>query len=409
MAKGIDLCKCIICCDPHVKRINCRIFAVEDLRVDKQKVRNIFGDRCFNEEKILYICNRCLKDIKNVGKKETKLMEEKSFMCTCCHETFDQRKRVIVFERKKYDFTHHVVKEALSESVRRRNQRTEFICKNCHGLLNKNTKHIEPQMPGNAKCLDTSWTNKEKNFRVFNFPAILMRFQKCKTYEELEKEVDECQVKGHVKVAFNRILATDKIDRLAQSLVPADCPGGADVWPVAATGNGSCFFNTLSRLCFGNEKHAIEMRVRIIIEAVRNKQRYLDNKYLSRGYVSPHAQNCHIAEMYMTYGSDNLQGFKDRETFYKEEVMELRGTYAYSGVWQFHQAASVLDKPIKGVYPECAISYLRKDMNRIFLPPQVKQNDSSVTIMWTKTQPHLAACNHFVPLVRYVLFYMSNM
>ena len=404
MDKGINRCECVVCGDKNVKRINCRIFSLDALRVNREKVGQVFGNRCFDEDKILYICNRCTQDIKNVGKKQLTIQKETEFLCTCSHEMFEERKKVFLFDKKKYDFTHHTVVQALAKSVRRKLKRNEYICKECHGMLNRKTKCVEPQMPPNAKCLNTKSSKSENSYNVWrvDYAAVLKRYQKSKDFDELTTEVKKCIVNPNVKVSFNRIMTTDKIDRLAQEMIPSDYSEKVDACAVATSPDGSCFFNALSRLCFGNESRATELRVLTINEAVMNKEKYLDHDYLCRGFDSPHPDDVHLADVYKSYGSDQLQDC-NREDFYKGEVMELRGSNAYCGVWQFHQAAAVLNKPIQGVFPVCGINSLRRDMNRVFLPPKEKKGDSCVTVMWTKTSPALVACNHFVALVRYAV------
>ena len=51
-----------------------------------------------------------------------------------------------------------------------------------------------------------------------------------------------------------------------------------------SSGNGNCFFNVMSLLAYGNEDHALEMRIRVVIEGVKNREKYLDENKLSQGF-----------------------------------------------------------------------------------------------------------------------------
>jgi len=399
-SNGVDRNECVVCQDRDVKRSKCRIFTWEDLKVSRSVAEEIFGDRCFDDQKILYICDRCSTDIRNVGKKGARQDVSTNFVCTCCHKNSQWRKEFVCFLRENYDFNHPVIKEALSAEVRKRNQRKEFICKLCHNCLKKSTKNREPQVPKNAKCLEISWKIQKGNKMYVrnNWHCIIQKLQKCRTYQELETKVKELETEEHISVKWNRLMSSDKKDIIAQSLIPEDCVLN-DAVAVYSSPDGSCFFNSLSRLCYGNEMHAEEIRVRTIIEAVRNKSSYLDHNYLCRYHHVGHSRDAHLADIYMALGNQNLQGL-GLEQFYEGEVLQLCGSGTYAGVWQFHQAANVINTPIQGIFPSGANSHVRQELNRKFFPMKVQERSSFVCIMWTKTHASLSLPNHFVPLIR---------
>ena len=76
-----------------------------------------------------------------------------------------------------------------------------------------------------------------------------------------------------------------------------------DLVPVLTSGAGSCFYYSLSRLVYGDESHCKEMRVRVIVEGVRNMGLYLNHDYLCRGYDFPYGSETSLPEIYATYSS----------------------------------------------------------------------------------------------------------
>jgi len=383
-----------------VRRSNCRIFSWQDLRVDRSIVKEIFQQRCFDEQKILYICNRCSGDIRNVGKRTVHDEQLKTFVCTCCHQYSEVRRDFVIFSKESYDFKHPIVLEALCTEVRKRNQRKEFICKSCHKCLKKSRENVEPQMPANAKCLNISLKVQKgrKCYTRNNWHAILENFQRSSSYTELEEKVKNIDADDHVTVESNKVLSSDRMDSVAQTLIPKDCVWNDSI-AVHATPDGSCFFNSLSRVCFGNEEHANELRARIVIEAVKNKRLYLDHSYLCRGHQFQYNGDVHQGDIYMALGNDSLQGLK-REQFYEGEIMELCKFASYAGVWQFHQAANVINIPIQGIYPEKCNPAIRKELNRKFFPKVMKEHHHLVCLMWTRWGSDGGLPNHFVPVFR---------
>ena len=72
---------------------------------------------------IKYVCSDCyvsLKNAKNVNTDTNSMskFEEADFLCTCCHRIFDSRKKVVLFARKKYDFTSDPAQIVLKKELR---------------------------------------------------------------------------------------------------------------------------------------------------------------------------------------------------------------------------------------------------------------------------------------------------
>ena len=99
-------------------------------------------------------------------------------------------------------------------------------------------------------------------------------------------------------------VSTDKRDNLAYSRGPNDVGiSKEDLVPVLTSGAGSCFYYSLSRLVYGDESHCKEMRVRVIVEGVRNMGLYLNHDYLCRGYDFPYGSETSLPEIYATHSS----------------------------------------------------------------------------------------------------------
>ena len=87
----------------------------------------------------------------------------------------------------------------------------------------------------------------------------------------------------------------------------------------------------------------------IVIEAVRRKRLHLNDRFLNLGQ-SPNFPNRSLSEMYSIY-SQCYSNTKSVEEIYKEEVLTICQDEAYMGLWQIHQVANLLRRPVGIVYP----------------------------------------------------------
>ena len=71
-------------------------------------------------------------------------------------------------------------------------------------------------------------------------------------------------------------------DRVSLPLVPEILQENG-YCPVKIYGDGNCLPRCASVLAYGNESHFKEMRVRILMELVHNENKYLLDRYLSKG------------------------------------------------------------------------------------------------------------------------------
>ena len=139
-------------------------------------------------------------------------------------------------------------------------------------------------------------------------------------------------------LVVNCYLSGDEVDRIALNFLPEDAPEG--LIPIICGSDGNCFCRAVSRLIYGNEDHYMEIRVRIVIEAVRRKPFYLNDTFLRLG-LSPTTPVRSLLEMYNVY-SQCYSNRKTVEEIYDDEVLMICQDEAYMGLWQIHQVANLL-------------------------------------------------------------------
>ena len=260
----------------------------------------------------------------------------------------------------------------------------------------------------NTKC-----HNDQSRSVVENFPwrAVSSTMVSHTSYTDLAHYIDGLQQLPELKVSLcNKQLPQDCVDVNAIRDLPPDCPGKFPV-PIETTGNGNCFFNSLSRLVYGDEEHATELRVRVVVEAVQNKDIYLNNNFLRKGHYAQHDQ-LHYVDEYIKNSymqgkpTDPVATFTpaSRNQIYQWLIFQLRKPGSECGIWQFHQAACVLNCPLKLIYPIVVSGFesLRDIYNRTFLPTTVKKDCySSAHIMFSRFGVLSCQPDHFVPVIEW--------
>lgn len=121
------------------------------------------------------------------------------------------------------------------------------------------------------------------------WPVYLGKMKSCRNWPELQNMCREMPPMPKLPSAlpFDTRLDTDCTDIIASQLYPDDWkddeyPLGGDQevvmpFPIRTMPDGACFFNAASRLAYGDQGHSIEMRVRVIREAVVHEKRYLEH------------------------------------------------------------------------------------------------------------------------------------
>ena len=220
-----------------------------------------------------------------------------------------------------------------------------------------------------------------------------------KYYRTLELEISRLNVHAiQSTLIVDCYLSGDEVDRIALSFLPEDAPEG--LVPIICGSDGNCFCRAISRLIYGNEDHYMEIRVRIVIEAVRKKQLHLNDRFLKLGQ-SPTLPNRSLSEMYSIYSQCYSHG-KTVEEIYEEEVLTICQDEAYMGLWQIHQVANLLRRPVGIVYPMNVRKDIRHDCNRIIRPSEPTEKEP-IYILWTPMDVNAddhRVC-HFVPLIKW--------
>ena len=232
-----------------------------------------------------------------------------------------------------------------------------------------------------------SWKTKHDSISNFN------------TYQSLERGIDELQLSSMTTIlVVDILLSGDVVDDIALVFCPEDGP--ERMVPIKCLGDGNCFCRAISRLIYGNEDHHVEIRVRIVEEAVKRKHLYLNDTYLALGRSTTNDKDS-LSKRYCMYSQCYGPGKSVEET-YEDEVLTICNDQAYMGLWQIHQVANVLKRPIGMVYPIEVREDVRNDCNRMFLPSEPTEKQP-IYILWTPMDANAANYKviHFVPLVRW--------
>ena len=220
-------------------------------------------------------------------------------------------------------------------------------------------------------------------------------FELC---EDLKREMPTLQPR--VKAVFQK--KVDRIDRVAQGEIPKDGP--TMLTAVFTEGDGNCFTRSSSRGYFNTDAKHLELRARIVVEGVLNKDLYLNNNYLERGatYIHGNAQLPTVFASFSEYYTPGQLLTDDSiSCIYSLEIHSVAKEGTYMGLWQITQASSVLDVPIHTIYPVRGKSTIRNDFHRMFFPVYNNsgdQDDEPLIIMWTGVRRGGVPI-HFVPLL----------
>ena len=337
------------------RRCDVVVFVKKDYDVQLETVQKVLL-RCDEEKQnnVIYVCRSCRYNLKGLSRENEKsdikdASNETVYVCTCCHGSFKRQKQVVFFKRKNYDFENKCVQVALNEEVRCKNSIYEHICKNCHHQLRKQ-KNVFPRIPENAYCRSKNpekfcngcksgdfkgvQAGKKKQSSTTRgngfWSDIFETMGRKNSFEDLKSYVDTLALPALDKNFKGlRQVSNDKRDNLAYSRVPNDVGvDKEDLMPVLTSGAGSCFYYSLSRLVYGNESHCKEMRVRVIVEGVRNMGLYLSHDYLCRGYDFPYGTETSLPDIYATYSSCYNPSVDLNEEvvveYYKREMFNLR-------------------------------------------------------------------------------------
>ena len=237
----------------------------------------------------------------------------------------------------------------------------------------------------------------------FNWQLKLHVLNEHHTFDELLIHCQRNPIPG-LSYRFNSQLQSheyDIIDLVAIHYRPEDAQ--QNLVPCITRADGNCFPRTLSWLCFHDQSHHIEMRVRLVYELVLNAHYYLSNRHMSRGASIVHRSSGPVQQVAMYSSSYNPQERLDVRKVFCAEVLDIAHEGSYCGLWQLAAASNVLRRPILSIYPDRNVNTsIRLDINRkFFCINNVNNANERAAIMWTPMQVSANSypC-HFVPMFK---------
>ena len=243
-----------------------------------------------------------------------------------------------------------------------------------------------------------------------------------KSYDHIVSVISENQIPTFVAQRKYKQTNFDPIWPTAMKFYPKDHP--PNFVPIETIGDGNCFPRAVAHGLFGTQERHIEIRVRIVYEAVKNEQLYLNNNYLSLGVQNRlparpglRMPSTTIVNRYCLYSGDNqVHGLNltrnEIQAVYRRDVLRISSSGGYMGIWQFHQTTQVGRLPIGTVYPDNHVNpTIRLDMNRMILPNNPAFSAKTpMYIMWSPLSEKSRASNvkHFVILLESIRYSQYN-
>lgn len=260
-------------------------------------------------------------------------------------------------------------------------------------------KRLKPGMSG--------VTGKDAASEIFN--KISQQLAKCKTHQDVKKIVDKSwrtlpalPQSDEEKTLIDLHLTGD---RVSMPLVPAYLQQNG-YCPAKIYGDGNCLPRCASVLAYGVEDHYKEMRIRIVMELVRNESKYISDNYLRKGANKETGFAKTFAMFSEHFRAEVLTSLAIKRIF-QQEVLTCCKDGTYMGAWQIASLANVLNTTVESVYPAYGGATIQYDLNRKFVPFSGLQGSSSPTvyIMWSNLEGVMLPekdynVNHFVVLLK---------
>ena len=194
----------------------------------------------------------------------------------------------------------------------------------------------------------------------------------CPKFSDLTKAVTKLHIEELPKVSAKTFCNTGcVVDNDSLPLVPEDIPLKPDsrLFPCTIYGDGNCLPRSASVLVYGSEENHKQMRKRMVIELTRNEAYYLDKTFMKKG-KQDNAQDDvpkAFAQLSNLYMGQHLTTTVVK-SLYEKEVLEIRKSGAYMGLWQIACLANILRCPVVSVCPTYGTHTVRRDMHRVFYP-----------------------------------------
>ena len=205
--------------------------------------------------------------------------------------------------------------------------------------------------------------------------------------------------KKYGRVSFNlqkEYVGQHQIEKVSLQIIPDSFP----FLPVRSTGDGNCLFNSASIAICGDERLAVELRLRTSIEPAIHRDYYRNHPVLRGAKIQFKSKKGGISFLPLeslfdltcfNFESERVLSEKGFEAAFLNEMMVMSVNYTYSGTLQIMGLASVVCFSLEPLYPE----------QRTKLLPIYQV----LRIMWTNTRgwPDRSKefkVNPFVPLLR---------
>ena len=135
-----------------------------------------------------------------------------------------------------------------------------------------------------------------------------------------------------------RLFHSKDVDKTAQMLLPEKCNG---LFPILTKADGNCLYNAISLYYTGTYDLALELRIKVVNEIIRNRSEY---------DITLHSNYADV-----TSGT------------FEEDVVNSMKSGTYSSLRHVAALSGVLGCKINSVYPEVINSCVnRKDLHRVF-------------------------------------------
>lgn len=231
------------------------------------------------------------------------------------------------------------------------------------------------------------------------------RILHCSNFSDLKKVVHEIEIEDLPELTAKSIVDTASVvDSCSLPLVPEDIPlkPESQLYPCSIYGDGNCLPRAVSVFVYNTQENHKEIRKLIVIELTKNEHYYLNNTYMSKGKHQGAQEN--VPKAFAQYSSFYMGQRLTKnaiKTLYEKEVLEIRKSGQYMGLWQIASLANILHRPVVSVCPVYGTHTVRNDMHRVFYPLNEEFHENlPFFVMWTtldgvKQEEKEFALNHF--------------
>lgn len=248
--------------------------------------------------------------------------------------------------------------------------------------------------------------NRSNTKEVIGWCLMQRKFANCQSFASMQAIVNTFSGPPPPLGNCEQTLKTSRsvIDEDAFRFYPNDAP--CDYLPVQTYGDGNCFPRALSILLYGSQRKHLEIRGRIVYQAILEKQKFLSAEYLDFGtnHVYGRASTPEIFAQYSEHFiPETVLTPTVVERIYEAEVLEVARAGSECGIWQMFQASAALNRAIQLIYPYDVNPNLRLDFNRTIYPSSSHHQQAPITplhVFWTYLNRDAGVPNHFVAVLR---------